>query len=146
GSPQMAGPPQGMPQRPPMPPQGPPQGMPPQMPQGMPQAAGGQPALDWRMIMQKVQQANPGAPPNALASAVDRFIPLMNQQSQMQWREMSLQLREQALQQQYEMRMRALDQGDQRLGQGQQRIDTNRELNSLPPGGQYTSQQVNAAQ
>ena len=93
GQPPMGGPPGGG-MQPPMGPQGQP-GMP---PQGMPQQPmGGQqrPSLDWRQIIQKVQAANPGAPPNVLAAAVDRFMPLMNQQSQMEWRQVSLQLREQ---------------------------------------------------
>jgi hypothetical protein len=58
---------------------------------------GGQGQLDWRSIISKVVQANPGAPPYVIAGAVDRFLPLMNAQSQQQWREMSLMLREQTL-------------------------------------------------
>lgn len=71
----------------PMPPQaGLPQGVPSQQ-AGMPGGGPQQPALDWRIVLQKVQQANPGAPPQVVAAAVDRFLPLMNSQSQMQWRE-----------------------------------------------------------
>lgn len=103
-------------QPPPMPQQpmgGPPAG-PPQMPGGQP---GGQPgmqqnpALDWRVVFQKVQQANPGAPPQVLAAAVDKFLPLMNQQAQMQWREVSQQLRAMQIQQ-----------GQERVNQGEERI------------------------
>lgn len=103
--PPMGGPPMQQP-RPPMPPsqmgmpQGgmpPPQGQPgmqpPQPPQGLPQQGG--PGLDWRMVLQKTIQANPGAPPQVLAAAVDRWLPLMNQQSQQVWKEQSLFLKEQ---------------------------------------------------
>jgi hypothetical protein len=57
---------------------------------GMP---GGQPHLDWRTVAQKVTQANPGLPPNAIAAAVDRFMPLMSQQSLAEWRQVQEQLR-----------------------------------------------------
>ena len=62
-------------QPPPMPQQpmgGPPTG-PPQMPGGQPGGQSGmqqRPALDWRVVFQKVQEANPGAPPQVLAAAV----------------------------------------------------------------------------
>lgn len=127
-------------------PQMPPQGMPP----GGPQPPGGGQGLDWRTIIQKVQQANPGAPPNVLAAAVDRFLPIMSQQSQMQWREQSLMIREQALQQQLMIQQERLGQGDRRLDQGDQKISQQRETAGLPPqappGGQYTPQQVASAQ
>ena len=127
----------GMPQRPPMPQGAPPMGgggMPPQMPQqpqqpmggGMPPGGGGmggQPTLDWRMVIQKVQQANPGAPPQVIAAAVDKFMPLMNQQSQQQWKEVSLQLRQQSLQNQQLLGQQRIGQGEERLQQGQQKIE-----------------------
>ena len=78
-------------QRPPMPQGGgqmPPQQQQPmggQMPPGMPQGGQQPPQLNWQTIFQKVRQANPGATPQVLAAAVDRFMPLMNQQSQQQW-------------------------------------------------------------
>ena len=69
---------------------------------GMPQM-GGRPQqggqLDWRQLVQSVQQANPNIPPDVLAEAVNQFLPLMNQQSQMEWKQVLLQIREQALQQ-----------------------------------------------
>jgi len=57
-----------------------------QPPQMQPQ---GGPGLDWRTIMQKTLQANPGIKPAVLAYAVDAWLPLMNQQSQEQWKEQS---------------------------------------------------------
>jgi hypothetical protein len=93
--------PQMPPQQAPMGGQMPPQGMPPMG--GQPQ--GGAPQLDWRTVLQKVQQANPGAPPAVLAGAVDRFTPLMNQQAQQQWKEISMQMRETSLNMQ-EQRLR----------------------------------------
>ena len=105
-------------------------------------------AFDWRTILGAVMKANPGASPSVLAAAVDQFMPLMNQQAQLQWREQSLMLREQALmmaqdrftQNQDRLRSnqedleryrteqggradRRLDQGDVRLGQGQERVE-----------------------
>src|SRR5216684_2484137 len=100
GMPQMGGPPQ-------MPPPGAggPGGMsgglPPGMggpsPQGMQQPGGRQ--LDWRQLVQAVQQSNPNIKPDVLAEAVNQFLPMMNAQSQQEWRQVSLQIREQALQQ-----------------------------------------------
>lgn len=95
----------------------PPMPAPPQQPQGMPQGSpqgGGQMQgqLDWRVIMGKVAQANPGAPPQVLAAAVTKFLPLMNQQAQMEWKQMQLWLMA------------------QRTEQGQQRLDTQREQGS----------------
>jgi hypothetical protein len=110
------------PQRPMMPPPGPgagqgPGGPAPGMPQpsavpgarpmpqqgapGMPPAgppAGGQPqgqgSLDWRTIVQGVVRANPQVrDPRVIAAAVDRFLPLMNQQAQQEWRMAALQMR-----------------------------------------------------
>jgi hypothetical protein len=111
----------GMPQ-PPMPPQQPPMGgggIPPQgMPQQQPgmggQQQGGPPQLNWQVVLQKVQQANPGAPPAVLAAAVDRFAPLMNQQSQQQWKEIGLQMREASL----GMQEQRLKDTEARTGQG----------------------------
>ena len=100
-------PPQQPPQQPPMPPQGMGGGM-----SGQPQ--GGQPQLNWQVVLQKVQQANPGAPPAVLAAAVDRFTPLMNQQSQQQWKEIGLQMREASL----GMQEQRLKDNEARSGQG----------------------------
>lgn len=87
-------------------PPGPPGGAPPQglgamQPQGQPggMRAG---ALDWRQLLGAVKQANPNLPPDVMAEAVTQFLPMMSQQSQMEWRQLSLQMREQALQQRME--------------------------------------------
>jgi hypothetical protein len=102
--PQIGGPPPQM--RPQMPPPG--AGGPPGMPQGgpppvTPQGMGGQQPggrqLDWRQLVQAVQQSNPDIKPDVLAEAVNQFLPMMNAQSQQEWRMVSLQLREDALKQ-----------------------------------------------
>ncbi len=76
---------------------GPPPGMGGPSPQGMQQPGGRQ--LDWRQLVQAVQQSNPNIKPDVLAEAVNQFLPMMNAQSQQEWRQVSLQIREQALQQ-----------------------------------------------
>lgn len=86
------------------PPPGPMPGGPPPMgpggpggpPGGAPGGQQGQPQLDLPTIIQAVTKSNPGAPPGVIAKAVDRFMPLMNVQAQMMWRQKSLELREQA--------------------------------------------------
>ncbi|MDE2471864.1 MAG: hypothetical protein KGL35_24850 [Bradyrhizobium sp.] len=70
---------------------------PPGLPGGGGLSGGNQP-LDWRTLVAAVKQANPNIPPDVMAEAVNQFLPMMNQQSQMEWRQISLQLREQALQ------------------------------------------------
>ncbi len=86
----------------------------PQGPQGLPQRGQGQ--LNWQSLVQAVKQANPDIKPDVMAEAVNQFMPLMNQQSQQEWRNVSLQLREQALQQR-EHDLLILEQGrNQRAG------------------------------
>lgn len=63
------------------PPPSPASGGPAGAPMGMP--AGG--ALDWRMVVGAVTRANPGAPPQVIAHAVDQFLPLMNMTSRLEW-------------------------------------------------------------
>jgi hypothetical protein len=91
----MPGPPPGMGGTPP----GGQSGPAPNMGGGPPGQQMGRQSLDWRQIVQAVQQSNPNIKPDVLAEAVNQFIPMMNQQSQMEWRMVSLQLREQQLQQ-----------------------------------------------
>lgn len=84
--------PQGPQGAPPMPQQGmPPQQQPagPQGPQGAPQA---QQPLTWQQIAQAIKQQNPGVDDLALAHAVDKFVPLMTQQSQADWRQQRMEL------------------------------------------------------
>lgn len=66
---------------------------------GMPQGGQGEPSLNLQSVIGAIVKSNPGANPAVIASAVNRFIPLMNAQSQQQWRELTLQMREQAIQQ-----------------------------------------------
>lgn len=60
----------------------------PMQPPGGGQQGGAQPPgqFDWRQVMQKVVQANPGAKPEVIAHAVSKFLPLMTQQAQMEWK------------------------------------------------------------
>jgi phage tail protein X len=64
---------------------------------GQPPPSFGQPGggIDWRAAVQAVVQANPGIQqnPRALARAVDHFMPIMNQQSLDQWRQVQGRLR-----------------------------------------------------
>lgn len=140
----------------------PPQQAQPQMPQPAPppmQGGGGMPQqqpapqpgqtghgmLDWRAIAQKVAQANLGAPPQVIAAAVTKFLPLMNQQAQMEWKNvmMAQQVARTGIQQQRadtaadqgDRRLdnaeaegaRRKEQGDRRLGQGDERIEVSKE-------------------
>jgi hypothetical protein len=106
------------PQQPPMsamPGQQPPMAPGPMAPGQQPQRpvsplGGGTGMLDWRQVAQMVTQANPGAKPEVVAAAVNQFIPLMNQQSQLEWRMLSLQLAQQRAQGQLEL-------GHERLGE-----------------------------
>lgn len=94
----------------------------PGQPQGAPGAPQGQPgAITWQSVVQSVVKANPGVKdPRVIAAAVDKFLPLMNQQTQQQWKEMSLMLRQQQV-----------NLGEQRLQQqgdlGQQRVDVSKD-------------------
>ena len=98
----------------------PPMGGAPAQPQGQPQMQqpgmqGGQGQLDWRVIMGKVAQANPNAPPQVLAAAVNKFLPLMNQQAQMEWKNVSLALAAQRANTGQESADTRRDQGNQRI-------------------------------
>ena len=84
-----------------LPPNGMPPGQPPvggaSQPAGMPQPGGmggGMPSLDWRTIIQQVVKANPDVKdPRVLAAAVDKFMPIMNSQSLMEWRQLTAGIR-----------------------------------------------------
>lgn len=83
----------------------------------------GQGPLDWRVAIQAIQRANPDAPPNVLAAAVDGMLPMMTLQSQQQWREQSLMVREWAQMERDRHNRETEGMGWDRTGQGQQRID-----------------------
>ena len=91
-------------------------GGPPGMPPGGPQQGGRpQPSLDLPTIIQAIVKSNPGAPPQVIAAAVNRFTPLMNAQAQQQWKEMSLQLREQQILSTQDARTRTNDLREQQI-------------------------------
>lgn len=105
-------------------PQGQPSGS--MMPGGgqiMPQGQQGMGQLDWRVIMGKVAQANPNAPPQVLAAAVNKFLPLMTQQSQMDWKQVQLALMAQRTDQGQQRVDISKEESGRRQEQGQQRID-----------------------
>lgn len=56
------------------------------------QAPGGQPQLTWQNIVQHVKQQNPGVNDQALAAAVDHFMPMMTQAAAADWRNMRSQI------------------------------------------------------
>lgn len=106
----------------------------------MPGGAGGPQlphSMDWRDVTRAVVAANPGAGPDVIAAAVSKAMPLMNADSQAQWRAIQLQMQEQGLQLRAQsqadtaryreesigVREQALSQGTERLRQGQERID-----------------------
>jgi hypothetical protein len=86
------------PMAPPGPPPQPPSGGPGGPPTGIPPMQ----SMDWRQVAQMVAQANPGAPPEVIAAAVTKAIPLMNSDSQQQWRMVQAQLAEQRISQGYD--------------------------------------------
>jgi hypothetical protein len=120
GGPPGGGPPGGGP-----PGGGPPGGGPPGMQQSMPGQGQQGPALSLESVMQAVVKANPGAPPQVVMSAVNKFLPLMNTQAQMQWREISLELRKQALLQQGQNQQRIGEQQQQRINMAKARDGLN---------------------
>lgn len=105
------------------PPPGPPQGGGMPSLQGMSGLSSAQPrpgALDWRSLVQAVKQSNPNIKPDVMAEAVNQFLPMMSQQSQQEWRQLSLQIREQSLQDR-ERQVIMLEQGrNNRFGQGEE--------------------------
>lgn len=68
--------------------------------------------MDWRQVAQMVARANPGAPPEVIAAAVSKAVPLMNQDSQMQWRMIQMQLAQERV-----------NQGEERLRQQQSQFE-----------------------
>lgn len=134
------GAPPGGPMRPPQ--MGAPGGAPPMQQPGMMPPGGGMPpggqpqmqpqqqqggmrpgAMDWRAIAQAIQQTNPGIKPDVMAEAINQFIPLMNQQSQMEWKQYMAGIAQQRQNTNQERADTSRDQGGQRLEQNQQRVD-----------------------
>ena len=70
--------------------------------------------LDWRQAVQAIRARNPNLPPEALAAAVDRLMPIMSMQSKQEWQMLSLQLREQMANQR--------DQTQRELGEMRSRV------------------------
>lgn len=96
-------------------------------------------AFDLRSVVSAVVRANPGMPPAGIAKAVSRFIPMMNAQSQQQWREMQLALREQAnLERERSNRVRE-GQGERREG----RLEEGQEARIAQRGRSLDIQQGN---
>lgn len=114
---QMLGQPGGPPQGGASPQQAVPPGAPSGAPQGGPPQGGRQ--MDWRSIIQGVQKANPGAPPEVIIAAVNQFIPIMSAQSQAEWRQAQVSLGQGRLAQGQER----VEQGGQRVQQGDRRLD-----------------------
>lgn len=125
-----------------------PTGMPPQMQSPGFQPPGGQPAamaslpggaggidalrgkLDVKTLMGAISAANPGAPPAVLAAAMNKAMPLLTAQAQMDWKTalMADRTARTGIAQDRadiagEEATRKKEQGAQRLEQGQQRID-----------------------
>ncbi len=84
-------------------------------PQGGGMPGGGQ-NITWQSVAQKVSQANPGANPRVIAAAVDKFMPIMNQQAQQQWQLMRAQIMQQES-------GRRQQQGDDRIAIQDDRLD-----------------------
>jgi hypothetical protein len=78
----------------------------------------GSPSLNWQDILNAVvHNAPPGTPPELIARAVSKAIPLMNAVSAQQWKEISLQMREQTLLNAEDRNRRANE--NQQLARGQ---------------------------
>lgn len=73
----------------PAPPQGQPQGMPPgqEQPGGQGPGSPEQP-MSWQRVVMAIKQHNPNLPDQALAAAVDHFMPMMTMQSKLEWQKL----------------------------------------------------------
>lgn len=54
--------------------------------------------LDWKTILTTIARENPGADPQAIAGAVEKFVPLMNSQSQMEWKQLQMAFKDRQMQ------------------------------------------------
>lgn len=93
--------------------------------------------MAWQELARRIVQANPGARPEVIAAAVTKALPLMNAQSQADWRMIQLQLAEERIQnmrqravetEQYHQglttaRMEGIRQRDESLALARQRLD-----------------------
>jgi hypothetical protein len=93
--------------------------------------------LDLGMVIQAVKRNNPGASPRVIAGAVQGFLPMMNAQAQMEWRQFQAEQRMQGQMLQYLLGMGKLEQGQERIEQrgmlGRQQIDIQRQRLGLDP-------------
>ena len=108
-------------------------GAPPAAMGGLPGGAGGVEALRGKLdvptLMGAISKANPGAPPAVIAAAMNKALPLLNAQAQMDWKQMMIADRSRRTDLAGERvdiaageSGRKKDQGDRRLDQGDQRI------------------------
>lgn len=93
--------------------------------------------MTWQDLARRIVQANPGARPEIIASAVTQAMPLMNADSQAQWRLVQQQLAEERIQNQRDRlgeeqryhtgtlaaREEGLRQGEERLKLARERVD-----------------------
>lgn len=94
------------------PPGGGPQGSPPSPPQGGGMNGGQFQGFDLKHIVDALKQTHPGMSPEAFGMAIDKFLPMMNLQSQMQWHQLQSQMM------------------GQRVNQGQERINETHDYHS----------------
>lgn len=83
---------------------------------GGPPMGGGQPQsgpMTWQQLAGKVAEMNPGAPPDVIAAAVTKAMPLMQVDSQQQWRMIQAQLAQERV-----------NQGQERITNQQSQFDT----------------------
>jgi hypothetical protein len=111
----------------------PPAGAPPAAMGALPGGAGGVEALRGKLdvptLMGAISKANPGAPPAVIAAAMNKALPLLNAQAQMDWKQMMIadrsrrtDLAGERVDIAGEEANRKKDQGNRRLDQGDQRI------------------------
>ncbi len=119
-------------------------GMGQQQPQGQPQGQqGGMP--DINQIVQQIAQANPGAPPQVIASAVMQYVksisPMLYRDAMLGYRGIGVRQRQEVLDQGQQKIEQAGRLGAGRLQQGEERLDITREMygQALKGGGQQSA-------
>lgn len=107
----------------------------------------GQPALTWQNVLQSVaKQFPPGTNPRVMVPVVDRLLPLMNSNSQMEWRELQGKLGGERVAQsgeRVEQGWRKVEQGDQRIAQRDKQLAESRRMHDARIS--RINQQVNTA-